>query len=377
MTAGPSSAPTAGSLRVLVAPDSFKGSASAHDVAVAVRDGWLAARPADAVVLAPMADGGEGTVDAFAAAVPGSRRMPVEVEGPDGRRVRCDWLLQPDGTGVVELAAASGLPLMRRPDPFSAHTLGFGQVVAAALDHGVGRLLLGIGGSASSDGGAGLLTALGARFLDATGRPVRPGNAGLADLHRVDLDGLRPLPPDGAVVLGDVDAPLLGVHGAAAVFGPQKGADPADVPLLESRLRRLAELTGGDPAEPGTGAAGGTGFGLRLWGASLSAGAAAIGEALGLPRLLATADVVVTGEGRYDEQSAGGKVVSHVLSLARAAGTPVLLLAGSATTSTGAFADAVSLVDVAGGPAEALGDPGRWLREAAAGLAHRCPVHGP
>ncbi|MGY1987317.1 glycerate kinase [Blastococcus sp. SYSU DS0669] len=362
---------TGSPLQVLVAPDSFKGTATAHEVAVAIRDGWLAERPADPVVLAPMADGGEGTVDAFAAAVPGSRRMPVEVEGPEGRRVRCDWLLQPDGTGVVELAAASGLPLMRRPAPFAAHTLGFGQVVAAALDHGVRRLLLGIGGSASTDGGTGLLTALGARFLDAAGRPIGLGNAGLADLHRVELGALRPVPPDGAVVLGDVDAPLLGVRGAAAVFGPQKGAGPADVPLLEAGLRRLAELTGGDPTAAGTGAAGGTGFGLRLWGAALSAGAVAIGEALGLPRLIPAADVVITGEGRYDDQSAAGKVVSHVLSLARPAGVPVLLVAGSATASTGVFADAVSLVDVAGGTEAALADPGRWLRSAAAGLAAR------
>ncbi|WP_231486991.1 glycerate kinase, partial [Candidatus Blastococcus massiliensis] len=148
---------TAGALRVLVAPDSFKGSAGADRVAAAVRDGWLTERPQDRVVLAPVADGGEGTLDAFAAAVPGARRVPVEVEGPDGRRVRSAWLLLPDGTGVVELAATSGLPLMRAPDPFWAHTRGFGQAIAAALDAGVPRLLLGIGGSASTDGGTGLL----------------------------------------------------------------------------------------------------------------------------------------------------------------------------------------------------------------------------
>src|SRR3712207_4927557 len=139
------------SRRVLLAPDSFKGSADAAEVAAAVRDGWLAERPADRVVLAPMADGGEGTLAAFAAAVPGARRMPVEVDGPDGRRVRCGWLLLPDGTAVVELAATSGLPLMRRPDPFGAHTVGFGQAIADALESGVGRLLLAIGGSASTD----------------------------------------------------------------------------------------------------------------------------------------------------------------------------------------------------------------------------------
>lgn len=358
-----------GSRRVLVAPDSFKGSATAAEVAAAVRDGWLAERPADRVVLAPVADGGEGTLDAFAAAVPGTRRMPVEVDGPDGRRVRCSWLLLPDGAAVVELAAASGLPLMRAPEPFSAHTLGFGQAIADALDSGVDRLLLAIGGSASTDGGTGLLTALGARFLDAAGRPVPLGNAGLASLDRVDLAGMRPLPPGGAVVLGDVDAPLLGPRGAAAVFGPQKGARPDDVPRLESGLRRLAALIGGDPAEPGTGAAGGAGFGLRRWGATLSSGAAAVGDALGLPGLVAGADVVVTGEGRYDTQTAAGKAVSYVRSLA--ADVPVLLVAGSTTTSTDGFADVVTLAELAEGLEPALAEPARWLREAGRELARR------
>ncbi|SHG17816.1 glycerate kinase [Geodermatophilus nigrescens] len=362
---------TAGPLRVLVAPDSFKGTATAAEVAAAVRDGWLAARPADRVALAPMADGGEGTLDAFTSAVPGARRVPVEVDGPDGRRVRAGWVLLPDGTGVVELAACSGLPLMGRPAPFAAHTLGLGQAVAAALDAGVDRLLLGIGGSASTDGGTGLLTALGARFLDAAGRPVPLGAAGLTALDRVDLAALRPLPPGGATVLSDVDAPLLGPRGAAAVFGPQKGAGPDDVPALEAGLRRLAARAGGDPGEPGAGAAGGTGYGLRLWGATLSPGAAAVAAALDLPRSVAGADVVVTGEGRYDDQTAGGKVPAHVLALARAAGVPVLLVAGSVAAPTTPFADAVALADVAGGAGPALADPVRWLRVAAGDLARR------
>ncbi|SDF05143.1 glycerate kinase [Blastococcus aurantiacus] len=361
-------------MRVLLAPDSFKGSATAGGVAAALRDGWLSERASDEVVLAPMADGGEGTLDAFAAAVPGARRVPLEVDGPDGRRVRCSWLRLPDGTGVVELAAASGLPLMRRPDAFAAHTLGFGQAIASALDKGVDRLLLALGGSASTDGGTGLLTALGARFLDRAGRQVPLGNAGLAVLDRIDLTGLRPLPSGGATVLGDVDAPLLGPSGAAAVFGPQKGARPADVPVLEAGLERLAGLTGGDPAEPGTGAAGGAGFGLRLWGATMATGAAAVGDAVDLPRLVSAADLVVTGEGRYDEQSAAGKVPSYVQDLARRAGTPTLLVAGSITTGTEGFAATASLVDVAGDLPAALQDPTRWLRRAAADLACRYPT---
>lgn len=362
---------TPGPLRVLVAPDSFKGSAGADRVAAAVRDGWLAERPHDRVVLAPVADGGEGTLDAVTAAVPGARRVPVEVDGPDGRRVRSGWLRLPDGTGVVELAATSGLPLMAAPDPFRAHTLGFGQAIAAALDASATRLLLGIGGSASTDGGTGLLTALGARFLDAAGRPVRPGNAGLDDLAEVDLSALRPLPEGGAVVLADVDAPLLGPRGAAAVFGPQKGAGPADVPRLEAGLRRLVEVTGGDPDRPGAGAAGGAGFGLALWGAELVPGAVAVGDAVGLPRLVADADVVVTGEGRFDDQTAAGKAPAHLLALAQDRGVPALLVAGSATAPTTAFGDVVTLVEVAGSVEAALAEPERWLRRAGSELARR------
>ena len=268
--------------RVVIAPDSFKGTASAADAASALAAGWRSVRPADDLVLRPMADGGEGTLDAFESAVPGARRMPVTVRGPVSAAVETHWLLLPDGTGVVELAATSGITLLDPLEPLDAHTAGFGEAIAAALDHGVERLLLGLGGSASSDGGMGALAVLGGRFLDAARRPVRLGNRGLGTLARVDLSGLRPLPHGGAIILGDVTNPLLGELGAAAVFGPQKGADAATVEVLESNLARLARLvpSGGRVASearvsrsadlattPGAGAAGGTGFGLLAWGA--------------------------------------------------------------------------------------------------------------
>ncbi|WP_043710388.1 glycerate kinase [Leifsonia aquatica] len=375
---------------VVIAPDSFKGSASAAEVATALAAGWAEVRPDDEFVLAPTADGGEGTLDAFAAAVPGAVRRPVRVLGPSGDLVDATWLQLPDGTAVVELAETSGLGLLRAPAPFDAHTIGFGQAIAAALDAGASALLLAIGGSASTDGGAGVLSALGARLLDGSGVAVVPGNRGLASLARVDLSGLRPLPSGGVRILSDVTNPLLGPQGAAAVFGPQKGAAPEDVPLLDAGLAWFAEalraasgrVAGAERVEgagriavsvddPGTGAAGGTGFGLRVWGAAMTPGAPAVAEALGLPARIASADLVITGEGRYDSQSASGKAPEHVAELARRAGVPVLLAAGAITAEPSDFADAVALADLAGGSAAAIADPLRWARAAGADLASR------
>lgn len=366
-------------LTVVIAPDSFKGTATAVDAAAALAAGWLAARPGDEVVLAPMADGGEGTIDTIAAAVPGAVRMPERVQGPVGRAedglVDAAWLLLPatspgEGTtGVVELATASGITRLDPLAPMAAHTYGFGQLIARALAGGVDRLLLAIGGSASTDGGTGALAALGARFLDDAGVEVRPGGAGLADIARADLSALLPLPPRGAVVLGDVTNPLLGARGAAAVFGPQKGATPAQVAELDAGLRRLSAVVPADPETPGAGAAGGTGFALLAWGASMTPGAVAVADAIGLADGIRSADVVITGEGRFDDQSSDGKVPSRVLALADEGGAAAMLVAGRIDADTHGFAASVSLSDLAGGTDAALADPLRWLREAGERLA--------
>lgn len=359
---------------VVFAPDSFKGSATAAAVAEALADGWASARPDDRVVRLPMADGGEGTLDAFEAAVAGSRRHNVRVTGADGAERGASWLALPDGSAVVELAETSGIAAMPALAPFDAQTIGFGQAIAAALDAGATRLLLGIGGSASTDGGAGMLSALGARLLDGSGSVVRPGNRGLAVVERVELAGLRPLPPDGAHILSDVTSPLLGADGAAAVFGPQKGARDEDVAMLESGLERFVKAVQEagvdvDPATPGAGAAGGTGYGLLVWGAVAAPGALAVGDALRLPSVLASADVVVTGEGRYDSQSAAGKVPEYVAGLASAAGIPALLAAGSIVAEPSRFAAAESLSELAGSAAAAIAEPLRWAHAAGAALA--------
>ncbi|PPG96236.1 glycerate kinase [Rathayibacter rathayi] len=358
-------------LRVVVAPDSFKGSVSAVEVAQALAQGWSAERPGDEIVLAPMADGGEGTVDALALAVPEARRHSALVTGPDDRTVSADWLLLPDGAAVVELASASGISLLDPLRPLTAHTRGFGRAIAAALDAGAQSLLLAIGGSASTDGGVGALRELGARFTTLSGHDIGDGGGALHGLASVDWRGLRALPAGGAVVLSDVTAPLLGDSGAAHVFAPQKGAGPEDVLRLDGGLRHLAAHLDADPDAPGAGAAGGTGFGLLAWGARLSSGADAVGRAIGLPGLVAGADVVITGEGRFDAQTAAGKVPSYARGLAEAAGARALLVAGAITAPTSGFSKAASLTEVAGSASAALADPLPHLRAVAQEWAAR------
>lgn len=366
--------------RVVIAVDSFKGSIAAAAAAAEFAAGWISVSPDADIVPRPMADGGEGTVDAFDAAVPGARRMPVSVTGPDGAATDAEWLLlpatdaAPNGIGVVELASTSGIELLgERRLPWDADTTGFGQAIAAALDQGVSEVVLGIGSSASNDGGVGMLRALGARFVDASGNDIGGGARGLRDLSRVKLSHLAALPLAGAVVLTDVTNPLLGATGAAAVFGPQKGLDAEGVVAADAELRRLAELLPADPDEPGTGAAGGTGFALRAWGARLVPGASAVAELIRLREAVAGASVVITGEGSFDGQSAAGKVPSFVSALAAEAGVPVMLVAGRITpdADTSAFAASVSLTDLAGSAEASLADPARWLRAAGAALAAR------
>jgi glycerate kinase len=350
--------------RVLIAPDSFKGSLPAVDVARTLAEGWRSARPGDECVLLPLADGGEGTLAALEIAIPGTRRMPVPDAETCGRPGSAYWLLLPDGTGVAELAVTNGLADLAAPAPLDADTVGFGQVIAAATGHGVERLLLAVGGSASSDGGCGALQALGARFLDREGLAVPRGARGLLALDSVDLTGL-PTPPAELLVLSDVRNPLLGSAGAARVYGPQKGASEGQVAAIERGLQRLAALIPAvDPDTPGAGAAGGSGFGLMAWGAAIAPGAEKIGRLCGLAERVAECDSVVTGEGRYDEQSASGKLVSHVVATATRLGAPVLLVAGGVAGPVDRFAAHVDLSVLAGSVEDAIRDPRRWLREA-------------
>ena len=359
-------------MRVVVAPDSFKGTISAADAAAALARGWRAVRPADELTCVPLADGGEGTLAVLAAADPAARWHEAQVSGPGSRPVAARWLELSDRTHVIELASAAGLPQLPEPDPMGAHTTGVGELIGLALDAGAQRITVGLGGSASTDGGSGALRALGARFRDAAGRDLARGGGALAALAAADLSRLRPPPPGGAACLTDVRAPLLGPAGAAAVFGPQKGATPAQVAALEAGLARLAAALGGQPARPGAGAAGGTGYGLACWGAELLAGSAEVARIAGLDAALAGAGLVITGEGRYDATSGTGKVVGAVRAAARRAGVPTAVVAG--LIAGGAEAgppvhQSVALADLAGGRAPAMADPARWLAQAGQALA--------
>lgn len=362
--------------RVVLAPDSFKGTITAADAATALADGWATVDPTAEFVHRPMADGGEGTVAAFEAAVPGAVRMPITVDGPAGEKIDTSWLLLPPtrdapaGTAVIDLGSTSGIELLRELRPWDADTTGLGQALAAALDHGVSRLVVGIGSSASTDGGTGMLSALGALFLDAAGAPVPRGARGLDSIASADLTALRPAPE--VRVLTDVTNPLTGPRGAAAVFGPQKGLrSPDDIALVDDGLRRLAVLLGVDPAGEGNGAAGGTGAALVALGGALAPGAAEVADLIGLDAAISGADVVITGEGSYDGQSGDGKVPSFLAGLAAVAGTDAMLAAGRITpdADTALFAATASLTDLAGSSEAARTEPVRWLRVAGADLA--------
>jgi glycerate kinase len=332
---------------LVVAPDKFKGSLRAAEAAAAIAAGARAAATRLGVTLrvraSPVTDGGDGQVEAAVAA--GFTAHERSVAGPTGERVDARFAVGTDpadgrSLAVVELASASGLAVLpgSRPTPATARTAstrGTGELVAAALDLGVQRLLLGLGGSAGPDGGAGLAAALGARFLDAAGRDLAPGGAALRDLDRVDLSALDArLSSVEVVVACDVDSPMNGPTGAAAVYGPQKGARPDDVAALDEGLRRLARVlhrdTGDDVERlPGAGAAGGTGGGaVALLGARLVPGAEAVLGLVGFDRALAGAHLVVTGEGSLDAQSLAGKAPLGVARAAAARGVPVLFLAG-------------------------------------------------
>jgi glycerate 2-kinase len=358
-------------VRVVVAPDSLKGSIGASGAAAALAEGWHAARPDDELVCLPLADGGEGTLRVLAATDPAARWHQVQVTGPDGRAAASCWLELSDATAGIELAEASGLPLMGTPDPLGAQTTGTGELIADAIDAGARRIVIGLGGSASTDGGTGALAALGAHFLDGEGRELPRGGGALRDLASADLTGLRPPPPGGVACLTDVRVPLLGPGGAAAVFGPQKGAGAAQVAILEAGLTRLALLLGGQPGVEGAGAAGGAGYGFAAaWGADIMPGAAELCRIAGLDQELSLADLVLTAEGRYDATSADGKITGTVLAEAARAGVPAALVAGViAADPPPGVAAAVALARLAGGAAAAMADPARWLRAAGQMLA--------
>lgn len=322
-------------MKIVVAPDKFAGTLSAEQAADAIARGWSSQRPDDVVVRVPMADGGAGTLDVVAAAVDDARRITVEVADARGRARAGVWLQLPDGRALVEAAEACGLAWLDDADrdPLEATTYGVGQLLlAAAGTAGVSQIVIGLGGSATNDGGAGMATALGHRLSRADGNGLKVGGRHLADLAAVDA---RPVELPPIVIASDVTNPLLGDRGAVAVFGPQKGAIGADLPVLERALAHYADIVERDvPGGPwrdhdGAGAAGGLGFGLLAFcGATMSSGAEAVASLTGLDEHVRDADVVIAGEGKLDDQTAAGKTPAFVAARGRAVGARVLAVAG-------------------------------------------------
>lgn len=366
-------------MRIIVAPDSYKGSMPALGVAEAMARGIQAVFPDAEILKVPIADGGEGTVAALVAAT-GGRILRTEVRGPLGEPVQAPWGVSGDGrTAFIEMAAASGLPLVPEGhrDPRITSTYGTGQLLKAAMDAGLARLVVGIGGSATNDGGAGMARALGARFLDAEGQELPEGGAALARLARIDLSGLDPRLREASILVAcDVDNPLCGPWGASAVYGPQKGATPEMVAELDAALavfaRVAAAVTYREAAlRPGAGAAGGLGAGLLFFtDAKLRPGVSVVLDATEFDALAQTADLIMTGEGRTDAQTAMGKAPMGVAEVAKHYGVPVICLSGG----LGEGADEVlahgidALASVAPGPMalEACLAQGAALVEAAA-----------
>jgi glycerate 2-kinase len=367
-------------MKIVVAPDKFKGSLPAAQVADAIAAGLRAELPSAEVVTIPVADGGDGTVDAAVAS--GFERVPVAVDGPTGEPGQASYARRGE-VAVVELASACGL--MRLPggrrEPLTASSFGAGQALAAALEAGARRIIFGVGGSASTDGGAGLLQALGARVLDARGEPLGRGGAALRDVAALDLAGLHPALRASSVILAtDVANPLTGPDGAAEVYGPQKGATPDQVRKLASGLRRwatvVAEATGADWSQaPGGGAAGGVGFAaLGVLGAEQRPGIELVLELADFDAALDGAALVITGEGSLDTQTLKGKAPMGVAKAAARRGIPVVAAAGRSTLAEGELARAgiaavYTLSDLEPDPARSTAEAGALLRRVGQAMA--------
>lgn len=369
--------------RVLIAADKFKGSLTAVQVAERVTAGLRRVAPDVEIEALPVADGGDGTVDAAVAA--GFERREVRVAGPLGHELTAAFALRGD-TAVVEMAEASGL--QRLPAgvfaPLTSSTYGSGELLRAALDAGARTIVFGVGGSATTDGGAGMLSALGARFADVEGEPVAPGGAALSDVATADLSGLDPrLASVDFVLASDVDNPLTGPKGAPAVYGPQKGASPDDVEILDAALGHFAavlEQSIGSrateyAAAPGAGAAGGIGYGALVLGARFRPGIEVMLDVLGFAPALARATLVITGEGSLDEQTLHGKAPAGVAAAARAAGKEVVAVCGRLALRPEALGRAgirraYPLTEAEPDIARCISDAGPILETVAQNIAH-------
>jgi glycerate kinase len=349
---------------VVIAPDSFKGSRSAIKVAEAIATGWRTVRPSDHLSVLPMADGGEGTLDAIAYATPQATWHHDSVTGPEGSPVEASWLMLPDKTAVLELAQTSGLPLMSAPDPLGATTRGLGELIAIAMSRGATGVMIGLGGSATTDAGLGALEALGATLSRSDAHPT-----GAIGVTGVEASGLQQPPVRGITLLSDTTAVMFD---APSVFGPQKGATPDDVRGLEEAFSRLVAHSPQHSTHltPGSGAAGATAWGLMTFlGATIQDGAAFIADLIGVTEALKSADLVITGEGKFDHTSLRGKVVGHIYGLASSTHTRGALIVGTSDDTVLEGWSISRLVDSAPSTEEAIRNPETHLISAVAQLA--------
>jgi len=360
-------------MRIVVAPQEYKGTLTAQEAAEAMAEGAKRAAPDATIEAAPLSDGGPGLVEAILTASRGRRERAL-VEDPLARTIVAHWALLEDGVAVIESAAAAGLTLLREDerDPRTTTSYGVGQLMLAALDAGCGQMIVGLGGSATNDGGTGMAAALGVRFLDVVGGAIPPGGAALAQLDRIDASGLDPRMEHTAVMAAtDVTNPLCGPEGASLVYGPQKGASPEVAGELDAALRRYADIIERDMGVSvlirlGAGAAGGLGAGLIAFArASVKPGFDVVAKAIGLSERLRGADLLLTGEGRLDGQTGYGKTVAGVARMAAEYGVPVLVIPGRLAAGWQAILDYADGVEpVVGGAAteeEAAARPAEML----------------
>lgn len=327
-------------MKVIIAIDSFKGSLSTLEAGKAAAEGIKAVYPEAEIVISPLADGGEGTVDAILLATKGERKV-ISVHDPLGRNITASYgIIRETKTAVIEMAAASGITLVseNERDPLHTTTFGVGEMITDAIEEGCREFIIGIGGSATNDGGIGMLSALGVKFFDKDGNIVEKGGIGLRDMEKIEVVSLLPeLAECRFHIACDVKNPLCGENGCSAVFGPQKGLTAENIPLMDAWLSHYAELTktvnpSADETYPGCGAAGGLGFAfLSYLPAELSSGIELVMRATGLEQHMKDADIVITGEGRLDGQSCMGKAPVGVAALAKKYGKPVIAVAGGVT----------------------------------------------
>ena len=356
--------------KILIAPDSFKGSATSAQVARALAEGWKISRPNDEIVIAPFADGGEGTLDCIESVTPDSLRIPIMVQGATGTEHQSSWLLVGSDTAVIEMATLCGITTLDSLEPLTAHSFGLGQAIKAALaDERVNEVLIAVGGSASTDGGMGALSALGFKAVDGDGKELARGGGDLHRLARIESpSGLRK-PDRGIKVLVDVQSPMTGPNGAAYIFGPQKGADAAQVEDLDKGLTHFITVLGVED-RAGYGAAGGVSGGLAvLLGATIVSGVESIAALIELEEKIKGSDCVITGEGSFDDQSYRGKAVGYLLETAKEIERPVMIACG--VNKNAESSSILSLIELAPSVQSAIDESQHWLIECGKVLASR------